>query len=138
MRVILLSLLLLSFAVPASAEGNLCPCIPETHQWTVTACDTWNCAQSAAILANGDPFVLAIPTASADHHWIVLRRIASGTGTVTPDGPFVVDSFHSLSDATARFSTIDNDQLPMLISTADGDMLVVRLRVPEKRRSASH
>ena len=134
---IVIALLFVAVAAVVDADDNFCPCIPTSFQWIVTPCDTWNCASSAAILANGDPYVMAFPTGSNDHKWVVLRRVATGSAVTSPDSPFLVDSHRTLSEAVAQYSTIDHDALPMIMTAVNGEMLVVRLREPQKRRSVT-
>ena len=128
-------LLLTSFSI---AEGdNVCPCVPLSHEWVATACETWNCAQSAMILANGNPYVMAAPTGSETWRWIILRRVTAGSFVAPPDAPFAVEQFDRMADAGARFSALDHEALPMLLSTLDGKMLVVSLRPSERRRAVA-
>jgi hypothetical protein len=133
-----IAFLLLLIAPAAVADQNVCPCIPLSQSWVVAACETWNCAQAAMILANGDSHVIAVPSSSDQYKWIVLRRVVAGSGIEVPDSPFVVDSFPSVEGASALFSSLDRATQPMLLTTVDGDMLVVRLRTPEKKRAVSH
>jgi hypothetical protein len=118
------------------ADDNVCPCVPLGHEWIVTACETWNCAQSMMILANGDPYVVAVPTGSETWKWIILRRVVSGSFAVSPDAPFAVEQFDRMSDAGARFSALEHEALPMFLTTLDGKMLVVSLRPSARRRAA--
>jgi hypothetical protein len=131
----------LALAVTPLLGQNVCPCIPISHQWIVTACETWNCAMSAMVLANGDPYVVSAPTGGSQFKWIVARRVVAGTATVSPDDPFVVDSIPNASDAATRFSTIPPENLPIIITTVDGDSLLIRLKEPDqqsRRRAAGH
>lgn len=128
-------LLLTSFSI---AEGdNVCPCVPLSHEWVATACETWNCAQSAMILANGDPYVVSIPTANTNWKWIVLRRVVSGSYIAAPDAPFAAEQFDGMSDAVARFSAIDHESLPMMMSMTDGKLVVVSMTAAGRRRAAA-
>lgn len=130
-RPILFALLFaLSLPLTVSADDNPCPCIPKSLVWVVEACETWNCAQAAVIEANGDPFVLSMPTQSSQWKWIVMRRVVAGSATVSPDSPFLIDSYAQLNDALSQYTTIDKSALPMMFSAVDGAMLVVRLRDP--------
>jgi len=134
-----IALLLLSVG-PTSAQ-NVCPCVPISHTWVVTACETWNCAQSTMILADGDPYVLSVPTGGSQFKWIIVRRIVTGTATVSPDAPFIIDSFTSASDAVSRFGVIAPEMLPIMVTTVDGDSLLIRLRAPDpqgRRRVVTH
>jgi len=131
-------LMLLLLVTPVvNADDNVCPCIPVSHVWVVTACDTWDCALSAMVLSNGDPYVLTLPTAGTTYKWVVMRRVVAGTVTVSPDEPFIVDSFKTVADASTRFAGVDPETLPMIVSAHDGQTLLVRLRAPQKRRPAA-
>jgi hypothetical protein len=101
--------------------------------WVVEACETWNCAQAAVIQANGDQNVLAMPTASPQWKWIVMRRVMAGSATVSPNAPFLIDSYSNFNDALSQYTTIDKASLPMMFSSVDGGMLVVRLRETARR-----
>ena len=131
-------LVLLLLVTPCvTADDNVCPCIPISYVWVVTACETWDCALSQMLLGNGDPYVMTLPTTSTQHKWVVMRRVVAGTATVSPDEPFIVDSFGTVTDASTRFSAVDPDTLPMIVSAFDGKTLLVRLRAPQRRRPAA-
>lgn len=132
--VICFALLLLT----ATAVGaqDPCPCVPVTYEWIATACDTWNCAVSAVIVANGDPHVFPLPTASSDYTWVVLRRIVGGSVIASPDAPFRVDGYSTISEATSHYSAIDPTLQPMLVTAVDGKTLVIARNFPEMRRRA--
>lgn len=115
---------------------NACPCVPVTHVWIVEACETWNCAVSAAILANGDKNVLTLPTGSDDLKWIVVRRVPAGSAYVPPDAPFQLETFDGASAATARFSALDQQAQPMMLTAPDGKFLVI-MRAPGSRAHAA-
>lgn len=134
----ILFFLLLAIAVPitVTADDNPCPCIPRSLVWVVEACETWNCAQAAVISANGDPYVLAMPTNSSQYKWIVMRRVMAGSAIVSPDAPFLVDSYKDFNTAISQYSTINSTALPMMFSAVDGSMLVVRLREAARRPNA--
>jgi len=134
----LLVVLLFSLCLPVTvhADDNPCPCVPRTLLWTVEACETWNCAQAALIQANGDPYVMSMPTNSAQYKWIVMRRIVSGSSTVSPNAPFLIDSYSNMGEAFSAYATIDSSAMPMMFSAVDGAMLVVRLREASRRPNA--
>jgi hypothetical protein len=132
---------LLSLAVPAAAVAQqVCPCVPLSKLWIVEACETWNCAASATVLANGDPYVIAVPTNSDDYKWVVVRRIVAGAAQVPPDAPYVVETFDTLPSASARFAAINTDLQPQMITGADGKFLVIsrNASAPQKRRASNH
>ncbi len=130
--------LLLTVSAAAAVADDPCPCFTTGFIWLADACETWNCAASAMVLANGDAHVLVIPTASNSFKWVVLRRVVGGSVAVSPDAPFVVQSFRSMADGTAHFATIGNDRVPMMLTTMDGDVLVVALREPQHPRAVKH
>src|SRR5207237_9462754 len=98
MRKTVVTLLLLLTAGTASAQ-QACPCVPVTHLWIAVACDSWDCVVTNVLDAKGQPDAVPIPTTSSDYTWVVLRRIASGGATVSPDAPFHVDGYDSLAVA---------------------------------------
>ncbi len=134
-RVALLAVLLLT-SLPASSQ-EVCPCPVLSYTWVATACETWNCAASAMIVANGDPMVMSIPTGGSQYKWIILKRMVTGSAIVSPDEPFLVDSYTTATDAAVHLGTLDGDMLPMLVTTVDGTSLVIRLKKadPLKRRA---
>jgi hypothetical protein len=136
-KALFLSFLLVVSAAAAVADDP-CPCFATGFMWLADGCQTWNCAASAMVLANGDPHLLVVPTASNNYKWVVLRRVVSGSVAVSPDAPFVVQSFQSMSDGTANFATIGSDRAPLMMTTADGNVLVISLREPERTRAARH
>lgn len=129
--------LAVAIAIPLFAASSraqeACPCIPLTYEWIATPCDSWNCAASAVVIANGTN-VVPLPTTSSDYTWVVLRRVVTGSAIVSPDAPFKVDGFDSLSSASARFYAIDHELTPMLVTVPDGKVLVVARSAPEQRR----
>lgn len=134
-------ILLLAATSAVADDDNVCPCIPLSHSWVVTACETWNCAQAAMVLANGDPFVMSLPTNDTKYNWIVARRIVTGTAVSAPDSPYVIESNASFTAAAAQFTALDPNLLPMIVTASDGMTLLIRLREAapiERRRSAAH
>jgi hypothetical protein len=133
---LLLPFIVIVITAAAAAADDPCPCIPLSYTWLAEPCGTWNCAASALVLADGDPNVVIMPTASDKFKWVILRRIVTGSVTVSPDAPFVVEHFSSMNDGSARFSTIEQDQSPLLLTPASGNVLVVYLREKEDRSHA--
>lgn len=129
--VVLAVLSITLFAASAEAQ-QACPCVPLSHLWVAVGCDSWNCAASAVVLADGKD-VVPLPTTSSDFPWVVLRRVTSGVGASTP-GPFVVDGFETLNDGVARFYSTDHELQPMLVTAPDGKVLVIARTAPEKPR----
>jgi hypothetical protein len=134
-------LILLLAATSAIGDDNVCPCIPLSHSWVVTACETWTCAQAAMVLANGDPFVMSMPTNDTKYGWIVARRVVTGTAITSPDSPYIIESNASFAAAAAQFSALDPNMLPMIVTASDGVTLLIRLREAapmNRRRSVAH
>lgn len=122
----------------ASFGQSLCPCVPISHEWIVESCDTWNCAASALVLANGDPHVMIVPAATGDGRWLVVRQIAAGQYAPPADAPFIVETFDGVDGASARFVSVAGDHAPVMLSVPDGKFLVITLRNPgQKRRAAT-
>lgn len=132
-----LLLVAICIAGPAVQAQQLCPCVPVSHQWIVTACETWNCAVSAAVLADGSADVVPMPSGSDDFKWVVLRRVATGSATIPPDAPFQLEAFATLAEASARFATIDTTLKPILFTAPDGHVIVVMRAQPERRRATT-
>ncbi len=136
-------ILILLFAATSAIgdDDNVCPCIPLSHSWVVTACETWNCAQAAMVLANGDPFVMSLPTNDKKYGWIIARRVVTGTAVTSPESPYIIESNASFAAAAAQFSTLDPNMLPMIVTASDGVTLLIRLREAapmSRRRAAAH
>lgn len=136
MRSIVSALLIaIAAASVAATAQNLCPCVPLTKQWTVTTCDSWNCASSALVLANGDTFTFAIPVAENDHRWLIVKRLTAGTASQLPpaDDPFQIEAFDNMTVASSRYLGMPSEQRPMLMTAPDGHVLVLSLKTAEPR-----
>jgi len=136
MKRTILAVATLMFSAAVTSAQQLCPCVPLSHEWVVETCDTWNCAASAAIVANGDPNVLTMPASTADGRWLVIKRVTSGSYIAPADAPFVVESFEGADGATARFAAMP-DHAPTLLSTPDGKFLVIMLKNSSPKRRAA-
>jgi hypothetical protein len=132
-----LKLTLLLLFVPAITFAGQQPGVPLSNEWLVIPCETWNCAASALVLAAGDQYVMSMPTKSDKFPWIVIRRVPSGSFYVPPDAPFVLESFDSAGDGSARFAAITTDHGPMMLTAPDGKALVISLRAALPRRPAA-
>ena len=136
--IVLLAALML-VAATAGADDNVCPCVPITHVWIATPCESWDCALSALVVAGGDPQVMALPTTSDRYKWVVLQRVAAGSAAASPDNPFLLETFSTMTDGSARFSSLEHNVAPLLVTAKSGDIIVVSLRQPEiKRRATGH
>jgi hypothetical protein len=128
---------LVTTALPAEAQSSVCPCIPLTHVWIVKTCTDWTCASTELAVANGDPQVIAIPAGMNDTRWLVVRRFAAGAAIDVSTDPFHLEQFDHMDDAVQRFSGIETDHRPMLMTAPDGQVLVIALRQSEPRRRAA-
>jgi hypothetical protein len=137
MKRTMLVLAMLTLSAGVTSGQQVCPCVPIAHEWVVEACETWNCAASAAILANGDPHVLALPAATGDGRWLVVKRVTSGTYTPPADAPFATETFDGVDGATARFASVAADRAPILLTAPDGKFLVIMLKNPIQRKRAA-
>jgi hypothetical protein len=139
-RTITILALLSMLALPTlAADDDVCPCIPLTRVWVTQACPTWNCAQAAMVMANGDPYVMALPTADTKYGWVVVRRVVSGGAIQFPEDAFVCTSHATVSEAMNAFVGADPGTMPLLTTSVDGVALVIRLRqaAPGRKRAAA-
>jgi len=137
---LLLASALLLVPSGATVAQQVCPCVPISHEWIVEACETWNCAAAATVMANGDKYVLALPSNSDDFKWVVLRRIVSGSAIVPSDAPFRISAFDDASAAMTHFNTIDHDFEPMVMTVPDGKFIVLSRSTgaSTRRRPSNH
>jgi hypothetical protein len=126
-KALVLTLLLATFAVGVIAE-EVCPCVPLGYVWMATPCDSWNCAASALVMANGDPYVMVLPTTSGIYKWVVVRRVTSGSAGASGDSPFVLERYSNVSEGSSRYSSLQTSAAPMMLTAADGNTLVIYLR----------
>ena len=138
MKPLVFAVALTLFVAGVAIPQQVCPCVPLSYEWTVVPCETWNCAASAMVMANGDKFVLAMPTGSDDFKWVVIKRIVSGTAVSSPDAPFKLDSFDGMDGAFNRFAIISRDLQPLVLTAPDGKVLLITRSTPEKHRSVGH
>jgi hypothetical protein len=136
LRRTLLTVLLAILPVYGKAQ-QACPCVPIAHEWIVSACDTWNCAVAAQVIAEGSPDVIAMPSGSDDFKWIVLRRVATGGAIVSPEGPFKIETFTNVGDGAVRFQAINPELRPLLLTVPDGNVLIVSRNTSQPRRRAA-
>ncbi len=138
MKPLVLAAALTLFVAGNAVPQQVCPCIPISYEWTVIPCETWNCAASALVMANGDKFVLSMPTGSDDYKWVVVKRIVSGSAIVSPDAPYKIDAFDAMDGAFSRFAIVSKDLQPMMLTVPDGKVLLISRSAPEKHRSVGH
>jgi hypothetical protein len=131
---------LVAVALPLAAQTAESP---PRYKWIATPCDTWGCAIAAMAQSNGDPNVIILPTKSNAHPWVVLKRMEIGVVDVPDDGAFIAECFGTMGEASARFSSVDSEKIPILITAPDGGMIVVCLHetqtpAPAKKRAVGH
>lgn len=136
-KLLLFALVAFVASVRPVAAQQACPCVPLSKLWITTVCDSWNCASSELILANGDHSVFVIPVTgdATEHRWLVVRQVTAGVYNDT--SPFQVDAYDSVYDASARFSGMAADKKPMMTTAPDGKLLVLSLRELGKSRSVA-
>lgn len=100
---------------------------PIRYTWIATACETWNCAASALVLANGDKYVIAMPTGDKQHPWVILRRVEDGSIYIPESEPFACETFDNLASAHSKMTGTDSCHAPMILSVPDGRTVVTSL-----------
>jgi hypothetical protein len=124
------------FALTAGAQVTN----PIRYTWIATACDTWNCAAAALVMAAGSPGVLVLPTKDETSPWIVLRRVEEGSLYVPDTEPFACEVFEDLTAASPRFNAIDSCRAPLIVNVPDGRVVIASLTkcgdASNKRRAA--
>jgi hypothetical protein len=123
------------------ADDNVCPCIPIGKVWIATSCETWNCAQAAMVLANGDPYVMAVPTNDKKYGWVIVRQVVAGSAATSTSDPFDVTSYTTIDGALNSYRGVDPNTLPLMLTTIDGTTLVLHLHDPapsSRRRATAH
>ncbi|HUP59855.1 MAG TPA: hypothetical protein VNA69_05500 [Thermoanaerobaculia bacterium] len=111
------------------------------YRWVATPCENWGCAIAALAAANGDPYVIVLPSKSTERPWVVLRRVLAGVMVYPQDDTYVVEYFSAIGEASARFASVDSARYPILVTTVDGGMIVICLRNPQqspRRRAVAH
>ena len=113
---------------------------PPRYTWLATPCAKASCALAAMAEADGDKFVIALPTRSSEFPWVVLKRVETGSIEGPVDETFAVECFGGMIEASSRYSTIDSAHVPIMVTTTDGSMLVVCLKDINvtRRRSVGH
>ena len=100
---------------------------PIRYTWIATSCSTWNCAAAAMVLANGDKYVIVLPTGREDNPWVILKRVEEGSLYIPPEEPFSCEVFDDLEGGSARFRAMDSCHAPMILNVPDGRTVVTSL-----------
>lgn len=109
---------------------------PIRHTWIVTSCETWNCAATAFINANGDPNVIVLPSNHKERPWLVLRRVEEGSIFSPEDEPFACEVFDNLPTAVSGFSSLNGCHAPLIMNVAEGKAVVISLSQCASKRRA--
>jgi hypothetical protein len=100
---------------------------PIRYTWIATSCETWNCAASALVLANGEPNVIVLPTNVPELPWLILRRVEEGSIYIPETESFGCNVFAEISAATANYGGVESCRKPMLLTVPDGRTVVIAL-----------
>lgn len=116
-----LAILPLIFTLTSSAQITK----PIRYTWIATSCKTWNCATAALVTADGDKYVIALPTGLEERPWLVLRRVEEGSIFIPEDEIYTCEVFDGVPTATSRYSAMDTCHAPMMLSVPDGRAVVL-------------
>ena len=115
---------------------------PIEYTWIVSSCETWNCAASALVMANGEPNVLVLPTNVPELPWVILRRVEQGSIYIPDTEAFGCDVYSEVNEATSHYSGMDLCRKAMVLTVPDGKSVVVSLQQCDgagaRRRAAGH
>jgi hypothetical protein len=100
---------------------------PIRHTWIASSCASWNCAAAALILANGDKYVIVLPTGETEWPWVILRRVEEGAIFIPEDEPFVCEVYETVDLAATRHQSMDGCHAPLLLNVPDGRAVVTSL-----------
>lgn len=100
---------------------------PIRFTWIATSCTTWNCAVAALVLADGDPYVIVLPTGQESRPWVILRRVEEGAIVLPEDEPFTCAVHSTVVDATNAYTAMDECHAPLILNTPDGRAVVASL-----------
>lgn len=100
---------------------------PIRYTWIATSCTTWNCAAAALVMANGDKYVIVLPTGNETHPWLILKRVEEGSIFIPEDEPYGCEIFANVTEAGARFTAMDTCHGAIMLNVPDGRAVVLRL-----------
>jgi hypothetical protein len=101
---------------------------PIHYTWIVSSCETWNCAASALVMANGEPNVIVLPTNVPELPWVILRRVEEGSLYIPETEAFGCDVYAEVSEASSHYAAMDGCRKGMVLTVPDGRSLVVALQ----------
>ena len=110
---------------------------PIRYTWIATSCTSWNCAAAALIMANGDKYVIVLPTGEQDRPWLILRRVEEGALVLPEDEPFTCEVFTDVAVAATRQMAMESCHAPLMLNVPDGRAVVASLAKcdPSRRRA---
>jgi hypothetical protein len=121
-----LLVLALAVAAPASADEPITK--PVRYTWIATSCDTWNCAAAAMVMANGDKYVMVLPTGRDEKPWIILRRVEEGSIFIPDEEPYTCSVYPTVNEASIEYEVMDTCHAPLILNVPDGRAVVASLR----------
>lgn len=98
---------------------------PIRWTWIATSCENWNCAAAALVLANGDKYVIALPTGNEERPWLLLRRVEQGSIVIPEGEPYGCEVYPNVTEAGLAFTAMDSCHGPMMLNVPDGRAVVV-------------
>src|SRR5438132_1282071 len=78
-------------------------------------------------VANGYPYVWAIPSSDSRYGWVIVRRVVAVSAITSIPDPFQIASYASIHDAFSGYMAADPNTFPMMATTIDGTALVLQL-----------
>ena len=100
---------------------------PIRYTWIVTSCETWNCAVSALVMADGDKYVITLPTGNEERPWLILKRVEEGSIFIPEDEPFTCDVFETVNLASSHMAAMDTCRAPIILNVPDGRAIVASI-----------
>lgn len=120
--------LVVLFLVAAVAHADDPPVTnPITYTWIASSCTTWNCAASALVLANGNKYVITLPTGDDERPWLILRRVEEGAVYIPEDEPYACEVFDTVNDGASRLNAMEPCHAPIILNVPDGRTVVTSL-----------
>ena len=123
-----LAVLLLTFAAVAAVADDDPITKPIRYTWIATSCENWNCAAAALVLADGDKYVMVLPTGRDEKPWIILRRVEEGSIEIPEDEPYECNVYPTVNDAAIEYGVMDVCHAPLMLNVPDGRAVVASLK----------
>ncbi|MGN6183924.1 MAG: hypothetical protein ACTHQM_09755 [Thermoanaerobaculia bacterium] len=123
-----LAVLILTLAAVAAFADDTPIEKPIRWTWIATSCETWNCAAAALVMADGNKYVMVLPTGREDKPWIVLRRIEEGAIEIPDDEPYSCSVYKTVGDAAIEYGVMDTCHEPLILNVPDGRAVIASLK----------